>query len=96
MAKESFTTLDRMQRADHDTLIRVEGKVDGIVTDVKDMKDGVNTKLLDHEARVKILEQQSHDFKTIWKFVVALATTIGTVLGFTLSLAANSLRLFRQ
>lgn len=49
--------LDKIQRADHDTLIRVEAKVDQIVTDIKDLKDGVNAKVSDHEQRINVLER---------------------------------------
>lgn len=57
MAKDSLLTFDKMQRTDHDTLIRVEAKVDALIADVKEMKDGTNLKLIDHEGRLKSLEK---------------------------------------
>lgn len=48
--------LDELQRADHDTIVKIETKLDGLITDVKIMGDGVMGKLSDHEVRIKKLE----------------------------------------
>lgn len=47
---------DKTISSDHDTLIRVETKMDGLVTDIKEMKDGVQKTLADHELRIKKVE----------------------------------------
>jgi len=51
---------DKLRRSDHDTLIRLESKVDSMVNDIKDLKDGTQLRLLDLEARVRIIEK-THD-----------------------------------
>lgn len=56
MRKVELNDLDRLQRMDHDTLIRLEAKVDQVVSDIKEMKDGTTTKMVDHETRIKSLE----------------------------------------
>lgn len=73
--------LERLQRADHDTLIRLEGKVDTLSDDIKGLSNRITTQLIDHEARIKVLELWRHDFRLTWKLMVAVATFIGTVLG---------------
>ena len=112
MSSETLT-LEKLQRTDHDLLIRLESKVDSLIVDVKEVKDGTNTQLTDHETRIRVVEkvheevnpiqtvkefrelqQQMHDFKTIWKFVITVASVIGGVIGFALSLVTDSLRLF--
>lgn len=47
---------DVLQRSDHDTLIRVEAKMDNLSTDVKIMGDGVMKSIADHEKRIHDLE----------------------------------------
>lgn len=61
MAKQVLDSLDRLQRTDHDTLIRLEGKVDNFlqqyILDMKELKDGTTSKINDHEARIKVFEK---------------------------------------
>ena len=47
---------DSLQRADHDALVRVEAKLDNLATDVKLMGDGMQQKLVDHESRIRKIE----------------------------------------
>lgn len=58
MDKGQLESLDKLQRQDHDTLVRVETKLDNLVSDMKDMKDGIRAQLADHEARIKVSEQR--------------------------------------
>lgn len=48
--------LEKIQRGDHDTLIRVEAKLDGLIADVKIMNDGTTIRITDHELRLKKIE----------------------------------------
>lgn len=57
MAESSLESLDRLQRSDHDTLIRLESKVDTLIVDVKEMKDGTSTKIAALETRVESIEK---------------------------------------
>ena len=61
MGETVLDSLDKLQRTDHDTLIRLEGKVDSFLTqylsDMKELKDGTTAKINDHEVRIKTLEK---------------------------------------
>ena len=48
---------DKMRQADHDLLIRLETIVNKIAEDVKELKDGTNTKLENHGARLALVEK---------------------------------------
>ena len=112
MAKDTIN-LEKMQRSDHDTLLRLEVKVDALIADVKELKDGTNLQLTEHELRIRIIEKvheeinplqvvqefkevqlKIRDFQTIWKFVVTIAGAVGGIIGFILSVVADSLHLF--
>lgn len=67
----------KMQQNDHDTLIRVESKVDTLVTELKRIADTQSATLALHETRLLAVEQAQHDFKVIWRFVVGVASVIG-------------------
>lgn len=41
---------------DHDLLVTMHEQIKGIKNDIKDLKDGHNEKLLDHETRLRRLE----------------------------------------
>lgn len=43
--------------ADHDLLQRVDTKVDGLIKDIKEIKDGTTTQLSDHETRLRSIEK---------------------------------------
>lgn len=47
-----------VNRTDHDTLVRLEVMVNQIGTDIKELKDGITTKLNGHEARL-----EKHDLR---------------------------------
>lgn len=61
MAKAQIQELDKMQREDHDLLIRLESKVDSLIVDVKDMKDGISQRLADHDTRLRAMEKIMED-----------------------------------
>jgi len=48
---------DRMQRSDHDTLIRVETKVDGLVEEIKTSNSNLSAQMFDHEIRIRSIEK---------------------------------------
>lgn len=52
MVTTELDTLEKLQRIDHDTLIRLESKVDGLVTAMKDIREGTTQKLVSLEARI--------------------------------------------
>lgn len=57
MSNTELESLDKLQRIDHDTLIRLESKVDSLITDIRDLKDGTSQKLTDHETRLRVIEK---------------------------------------
>lgn len=48
---------DKMRQSDHDLLIRLETIVNQIAIDVKELKDGTNSKLENHGARIALVEK---------------------------------------
>lgn len=48
-----------MNMKDHDMLVTLNTKMDGVVVDIKDLKDGLSTRLSAVETRVKIIEDKT-------------------------------------
>ncbi|GAP53540.1 hypothetical protein AHiyo6_01050 [Arthrobacter sp. Hiyo6] len=48
---------DKMQQTDHDTLIRVETKVDSLVNEVKASSTLLGDRVADHELRIRQIEK---------------------------------------
>ena len=49
-------SIDQLNSRDHDTLIRVESKVDQLVKEVKDLKDGTTIRIIALETRMDNME----------------------------------------
>lgn len=54
--EKEYTEQNKIQAIDHDSIIRLESKVDQILTDIKELKDGFSSKIDDHEKRLQTLE----------------------------------------
>ncbi len=65
------------RRDDHDLLIELKSKIEQVSVDVKDLKDGLNTKVSDHETRIRSLESKISNYAGS---LVALQFVIGIVL----------------
>lgn len=63
--------------SDHDTIIRVETKMDAMASDIKEIKDGTTAKLTDHELRIKKIE----DDVLVAKTNVSAYRVMGGVIG---------------
>lgn len=50
-------SLEKLQRTDHDTLIRLESKVDNLVLSASQMTLTMSEKFSDHEARIRVMEK---------------------------------------
>lgn len=92
----SETLSDKMQRVDHDTLIRLEGKVDNITATVQNLKDDFSPRLVEINKDISELKKDvdalklwRHDFELGYRWAVALSSIIGGVLGFLISLAVK-------
>lgn len=59
---EATSEWERMQRADHDTLIRVETLMGQIATDIKEFKDGLRSTINDHDTRIRLQEKINEQF----------------------------------
>jgi hypothetical protein len=55
-AQVSVGVLDLKSAVDHDLLIELKTKMEGLKSDIKDIKDGTSTKIEDHEKRLFELE----------------------------------------
>lgn len=95
--KATIEKLDRLQRQDHDTLIRVEVATNDIRSDIKELKDGVKSTITDHENRLIVLEKAvtaeklkdfdslvlwHRDFVTRWKFILGISSAVGAIVSF--------------
>ena len=83
--QSNLSTLERIQRSDHDTLIRLETKVDNLITNVTKLSDGTAQNLLSQEKRIASLELWKHDFSTSYKVASAIFSAIGMAVGFIVS-----------
>jgi hypothetical protein len=66
-----ITDVDKIQREDHDLLVRIEANLTNLGTDVKIMGDGINLRVSDHEIRIQKLETvgvQTDPVETIRQF----------------------------
>ncbi len=48
---------ERFVQSDHDLLIRVEYKVDGLINEVREIQDGIRAQLTNHELRLVAIEK---------------------------------------
>lgn len=65
--------IDKLQRMDHDTIVRMESKLDVLIKNVENLTNGSTMKLNDHENRIRSLELREHDegLRTnVFRFVV--------------------------
>ena len=49
--------MNDMNQSDHDILIEVKTRLNELIRDVKEMKDGTQAKIEDHEHRIQYLEK---------------------------------------
>lgn len=52
----SDSDIAKMQQTDHDTLIRVETKIENLILEVKQANSDINSRLIDHEGRIRSIE----------------------------------------
>ncbi len=54
---------DKIQREDHDRLIKVAAVVDNIAADVKTLADGFGLRITSNESRINVLEKLNDELK---------------------------------
>lgn len=62
--------------SDHDLLIELKTKMDGIKADIKDLGDGTSKTIADHETRIRTVEKALDEFPTVKKLVYGAAGLI--------------------
>lgn len=96
-ASEAVKVSSARTSDDHDLLIRISEKVDGLKGDVKDLKDGTSIKIADHEKRIGAIELEqslvsgtSQGSISMWGYVawailmlIAMAGVVLTVIHVT-------------
>lgn len=48
---------EKIRQQDHDSIIRIEGDISEIKSDIREMKDGIKDQIMDHEVRLKNIEK---------------------------------------
>lgn len=83
-AQVSVGVLDLKSAVDHDLLIELKTRMDGLKDDIKDLKDGTSMQIQDHEKRIFDLETS--------KSKQGVFITIGIVIiGFLISMVVTHL-----
>lgn len=68
-AAEALKTTNANNSNDHDLIIKLDTKMDSLKEDIKALADGTNTKMNDHEARLRVIEKESEDHVIVKKVV---------------------------
>src|SRR3989344_5475641 len=95
-------------RSDHDLLITLNAKVDGLIVEVKSMQDGVGKEIANHEVRIRKIEavhdavkqlngviQKVHDFEVSANVFRVLAGILGGTIFYILTQIPILLRSFK-
>ena len=80
-----MTQLNEFNRDDRDMLIRLDTKMDQMILDVKDLKDGTAIKIAKLKECVDTHEQWISEQKINVKWLVAIASTISGIVTFIIS-----------
>jgi pyruvate-formate lyase-activating enzyme len=65
---------------DHDLLIELKTRIEGIKADIKDLKDGTSTQINDHENRLNTLESAKSKQAIMITVIIALGFIATTLL----------------
>lgn len=95
MTEQKISDIEKLQRADHDTLTRLEGKVDTLITNVGILQTGTDGRVTKLEAKVALNEQWIHDFNVRYKFVTATVGALGAVIGFAFTVLTQTSHIFK-
>lgn len=83
-ASEAAKITSKPAGEDHDLLIRLETKLENLRTDIKDLKDGTNDKIADHERRLGALESSKTKQNTLMSIGIGILTLLVGLLLFHL------------
>ena len=68
-AAEAIKVTKSAAGGDHDLLIELKTKLDGLINDVKTLNDGTSKQINDHETRIRTMEKDSEDLANIKRIV---------------------------
>jgi hypothetical protein len=78
---EAVRVNNTKENNDHDLLIRIETRMQGLKEDINEIKNTASLQITDHESRLKKLENKtSNYFITITLYSIAVAGIIGLVI----------------
>lgn len=72
--EKDYYEQDKVQRIDHDSILRLEGKVDQIISDIRELKDGF-------AFRIQCLEEKVEKLDGLRIKVVGIMITVSVALG---------------
>ena|SRR3990167_5672809 len=91
------TQREKMRQQDHDLIVRLDVKLDNLASDIKDLKDGMSSRVADLESRTKKLEDKLIGYegkgtgiKMSWLVIAGLITFLAS----SIALVLNAIRLF--
>lgn len=87
--------MDKLQRSDHDTLIRLEGKVDALIMNVGTWQTGLDVRVKEMERQLDANTQWIHDFRSTYKVIGIFASLVSSVVTFILTMFALRGELFK-
>ena len=73
---ENFT----QPQSDHDTLIEIRTLVGELKKEVQEMKNGTHAQLIEHERRIRLLEDLAIRMKVYIGVAIGLGGLLGTIL----------------
>ena len=82
---EKIAEMDKIQRQDHDTLIRLEGKVDSLILNVSTLQSGLDTRIKELEQQVEENSRWISDFSLKYKVTLGIASAVGAMVTFVLT-----------
>jgi len=83
-AQEASKVVNVASSIDHDLLIRLETKMEGLKNDIAEIKNGTATQLNDHEVRINSLETSKTKQNTMMSIGIGLLSLLVTLLTYHL------------
>lgn len=88
---DKINEMDKLQRNDHDTLIRLEGKVDSLIA----MQVTSKAELTELRKQTEANTQWIHDFKNAYRVVAFIGTLVGSLMGAVVTLISIKTEIFK-
>jgi len=81
---------ERMQRADHDTLIRVETLLTTLIETIRSQGVEATTRFTDHETRIRLIENQTNTDRAASRASARTWAVVGAIGGAVMSFVASA------